>query len=74
MLKVPTILKMFFDLRGLIPRGTTFKFENLREFGPEFKNVLGYESQANMGSIHEKTRVRKSHATVSLNTRMRKND
>jgi hypothetical protein len=59
MLKVPTILKMFFDLRGLIPRGTTFKFENLREFGPEFKNVLGYESRAHMGSIHEKNQSSK---------------
>jgi hypothetical protein len=38
----------------LIPRRTTFKFEYLREFEAEFKNVLGYELGAHMGSIHEK--------------------
>ncbi len=36
------------------PRRTTFKFEYLREFEPEFENVLGYELGAHMGSIHEK--------------------
>ncbi len=31
------------------------KFEYLREFEPEFEDVLGYELGAHMGSIHEKT-------------------
>jgi hypothetical protein len=39
---------------GLIPGRTTLKFEYLREFGPEFKNVFGYELEAHMGSIYEK--------------------
>jgi hypothetical protein len=29
------------------------KFEYLREFEPEFENVLGYELGAHMGLIHE---------------------
>ncbi len=37
----------------MIPRRTTLKFEYLREFEPEFENVLGYELGAHMGSIHE---------------------
>ncbi len=39
---------------GLIPRRTTYKFEYLREFEPEFEIVLGSESGAHMGPIHEK--------------------
>jgi hypothetical protein len=39
---------------GGIPRRTTLKFEYLREFEPEFENVLVYEIGAHMGSIHEK--------------------
>ncbi len=54
MLKEPPIKHFFCVLRGLIPRRTTFKFEYLREFEPEFENVLGYELGAHMGSIHEK--------------------
>jgi hypothetical protein len=54
MLKEPPIYKFFCVLRGLIPRRTTFKFEYLREFGPEFENDLGYELGAHMGLIHEK--------------------
>jgi hypothetical protein len=38
----------------MIPRGTTFEFEYLREFETEIKNILGYESGAHMGLIHEK--------------------
>jgi hypothetical protein len=38
----------------LIPHRTTFEFEYLREFEPEFENVLGYELGAHIGSIHEK--------------------
>jgi hypothetical protein len=41
-------------LRGLVPRETTFKFEFLREFEPEFEIILGYELGAHMGPIHEK--------------------
>jgi hypothetical protein len=44
MLKEPLSKKRFFVPRGLIPRRTTFKFEYLRVFEPEFKIVLGYES------------------------------
>jgi hypothetical protein len=39
--------------------GTAFKFEYLREFEPELKNVLGYESGALMRSIHEKNQRQK---------------
>ncbi len=47
--------KHFFCVpQGLIPRRTTFKFEQLQKFEPEFENVLGYELGAHMGSIHEK--------------------
>ncbi len=35
------------------------KFECLREFEPEFDDVLGYESGAHMGSIHEKNQMPK---------------
>jgi hypothetical protein len=66
MLKEPLSEKRFFVPRGLIPCRTTFKFEYLREFEPEFKIVLGYESRAYMAPIHEKTRGQKSHATVHL--------
>ncbi len=38
----------------MIPRGTTFKFEFLGEFGIEIKNILEHESGAHMGLIHEK--------------------
>jgi hypothetical protein len=38
----------------LISRKTTLKFEYLREFEPEFKNVSGYELGTDLGSIHEK--------------------
>ncbi len=54
MLKEPPIWKICCVLRGLIPRRTTLKFEYLREFEPEFENVLGYEVGFHMGSIHEK--------------------
>jgi hypothetical protein len=54
MLKAPLSEIFFCVLRGLIPRRTTLKFEYLREFEPEFENVLGYELGAYIGSIHEK--------------------
>ncbi len=54
MLKCPLSESFFCVLRGLIPSRTTLKFEYLREFEPEFKEVLGYELGAHMGSIHEK--------------------
>ncbi len=67
MLKEPPIWIFFCVLRSPIPRRTTFKFEYLWEFEPEFKNFLGYELGAHMGSIHEKkTRGQKSRATVPL--------
>jgi hypothetical protein len=53
-LKSPLSEKLFFVLWVLIPRRTTFKFEYLREFVSEFEIVLGYESGAHMGLIHEK--------------------
>ncbi len=66
MLLEPPIWKTVFVPRGLIPWRTTFKFEYLREFEPEFEIVLGYESGAYMGSIHEKNQRPKSRATVPL--------
>ncbi len=54
MLKKAPYLKIFFVLRGLIPRRTTLKFEYLREFEPEFENASGYDLGAHMGSIYEK--------------------
>jgi hypothetical protein len=45
---------MFFVLRDLIPYGKPFKFEYLREFEPEFRIILGFESGVQMGLIHEK--------------------
>ncbi len=53
-------------LRGIKPRGTTFKNEYFCEFKKEFKNILGCEFGDCMGSIHRKTRGQKSHATVPL--------
>jgi hypothetical protein len=38
----------------MIPRGTTFEFEYLGKFEMEIKNILGLESGAHMGLIHEK--------------------
>jgi hypothetical protein len=37
---------------------SNFKFET------EIVNILGHESEAQVGSIHEKIRGQKSHATV----------
>ncbi len=54
MLKEPLSEIFFCVLRGPIPPRTTFKFEYLWEFEPEFENFLGYELGAHMGSIHEK--------------------
>ncbi len=54
MLKEPPVLKMVFVLRGMIPRGTTFKFKFLSEFEIEIKNIFRHESGAHMGLIHEK--------------------
>ncbi len=54
MLKEHLSKKIFCVPRDQITPRTTFKFEYLREFEPEFENVLGYELGAHMGSIHEK--------------------
>jgi hypothetical protein len=43
----------------MIPHGTNFKFEYLGEFEMEIKNILGLESRALMGLIHEKKQRRK---------------
>jgi hypothetical protein len=42
------------------------EFEFLSEFEIEFKNILGYESGAQMGLIMKKTRGKKSRPTVPL--------
>jgi hypothetical protein len=44
----------------------TFEYKYLREFETELKNILKSESGAHMGSIREKTRGKKSRATVPL--------
>jgi hypothetical protein len=54
MLQEPPIWKYLLSSAGCRPRRTTLKFEYLREFEPEFENVLGYELGAHLGSIHEK--------------------
>jgi hypothetical protein len=41
-------------LRGIKLRGTTFKYEYFREFGTEFKNILGCEFKDYMGLIPRK--------------------
>jgi hypothetical protein len=66
MLKEPPIFKIFFVVRGMIPCGTTFEFEYLGEFKMDIKNILGHESGAHMGLIHEKNRGKKYRATVPL--------
>jgi hypothetical protein len=45
---------------------SNFKFGYVGKSKTEFENVLGYESGAQVGSIDEKTRGRKSCATVPL--------
>jgi hypothetical protein len=52
----------------MIPRGTTFKFEYLSEFEIEMKNILGHESGAQMGLIHEK----KQRPKISCNCTFKK--
>ncbi len=68
-LKSPLSTNFFCVPQGLIPRRTTFKFKYLREFEPEFENVLGYELGAHMGSIHEKNQGPKisCYCTFKLN-------
>jgi hypothetical protein len=50
----------------MIPRGTTFKFEYLCDFEIEIKNILGHESEAQMGLVYEKNQRPKYCATVPL--------
>jgi hypothetical protein len=45
---------------------SNFKFEYLGEFETKFKNILGHESGAQVGLIHEKTRGKKPRATDPL--------
>ncbi len=54
MLKAPPVWKTVFIPLGLIPHRTTFKFEYLRYFEPEFDIVLGYESGAIWGRFMKK--------------------
>jgi hypothetical protein len=54
-------------LRGIKPCGTRFKNEYFCEFEKEFKNILGCEFGDYMGRFEEKTRGKKSRATVPLN-------
>jgi hypothetical protein len=51
----------------MIPRGTTFKFEYLGEFKIDIKNILGYESAAHMGLIHEEKQRPKISCYCSFN-------
>jgi hypothetical protein len=44
----------------------TFEYEYLCEFETKFEDILGCESGAHMGSIHKKTRGKKSRANVPL--------
>jgi hypothetical protein len=53
-------------LRGIKPRGTTFKNEYFCEFEKEFKDILGFEFRDYMGSIRGKNQRLKSRTTVSL--------
>jgi hypothetical protein len=39
---------------NILQRWYTYKSKYLREFETKFKNILGCESEAHMGSIHEK--------------------
>jgi hypothetical protein len=58
-------------LRGIKPSGTTFKNEYFCEFEKEFKNILGCEFGEYMGGrFVEKTRGKKSRATVPLRPTM----
>ncbi len=67
MLKEPPIWNFFCVPQGLIPRRTTFKFEYLQEFEPEFENVSGYELGAHMESIHEKNQGPKISCYCTFN-------
>ncbi len=53
-------------LRGIKPRGTTFKNEYFCEFKKEFKYILECEFGDYMGSIRRKKQRLKSSATVPL--------
>jgi hypothetical protein len=50
----------------MIPRGTTFEFEYLGEVKMNINNILGNESAAHMGLIHEENGGPKSCAFVPL--------
>jgi hypothetical protein len=45
---------------------SNFKFKYLGEFKTEFENILGYESGAQVGSIHEKKPDAKNLMLLSL--------
>jgi hypothetical protein len=47
--------------------GNNFKYKYFREFETEFKNILGVNSGTIWVRFMEKTRGRKSRATVPLN-------
>ena len=56
----------FLDFRVSLPGSQKYFHEYLRENENIFVNILGYWSRAKVVSIHAKTRVQKSHATVPL--------
>jgi hypothetical protein len=49
------------------------KVENLGEIKVIFKMALDYESENQVGSIHKKTRGKKSRETIPLNCSMLEN-
>ncbi len=59
----PTVIRNCAVSNTADPQSFFFEYEYLREF----ENILGCESGAYLGSFHEKTRSKKSRATVPLN-------
>ncbi len=53
-------------LRSIKPHGTTFEYKYLGKFETELKNNLGCEFGDHKGRFMEKTRSKKSRATVPL--------
>jgi hypothetical protein len=53
----------------MIPRGTTFEFEYLDEFEMEIKSILGHESGAHIGLIHEKNQKPKISCYCTFNVK-----
>ncbi len=61
----PSLIFFVCSVRYQTPQNKfQIQFKNLQEFETDFENISGYESGVYMRSIHEKTRDRKSCATV----------